>query len=381
MFALLLLVIIYLSFISLGLPDTIIGVSIPALQTDFGIALAGGGLLSMIVISGTVVSSFLSGRLISRFGTGKVVFLSCVLTGTSLMGFGYSSHYSSLLVFAFPLGFGGGTVDVALNNYVAQNFKARHMNWLHSFWGVGATLGPVILSGSLATGDWRSGFRTISMLQLALAALLFLTLPIWKIHQTQKPHGEKPKPRGNVFTIPGVPFALAFMLFYCAVEIGVGLWGSSYLVSVKGFSAGTAARYIAFYYLGITMGRFISGFASFKLNNRQMVSLGLRATLLTLLLLPAMPPALIGAGIIIIGLGLAPIFPAMLHETPERFPKEQAETVIAYQMGFAYIGSAIIPPLLGLLYQSLSMSLFPLTLLCFTGFLLYLSRKLNRMKP
>ncbi len=381
MITVVLLIIIYLSFISLGLPDTIIGVTIPALQNDFGISLATGGSLSMLVIGGTVISSFLSDRLITRFGTGKIVFFSCLMTGLALLGFSHAPSFYMLLLLAFPLGFGGGTVDVALNNYVAHHFKAHHMNWLHSFWGVGATLGPVIMSLNLEKRSWQSGFGTISAIQLSLALLLLLTLSIWKKHRSDI-HAEEQvqSQEKGILKIPGIPFALGTMLIYCAAEIGTGLWGSSFLISVKGFHVDTAARFVALYYTGITLGRLISGFISFKLNNKQMIRLGITLALTgAVIIIGATQPLLLGLGFITIGLGLAPVFPAMIHETPVRFGKGISQKVIGYQMGFAYIGSAIVPPALGVLYQGVNLSLFPFTLLILIAGLFVVTESLNRV--
>lgn len=380
MITILLLVIIYLSFISLGLPDTIIGVTIPALQQDFNISLATGGLISLIVIAGTVISSFLSDKFIKKFGTGKIVLFSCILTGSSLMGFSQSNSFYLLLILAFPLGFGGGTVDVALNNYVAHHFKAHHMNWLHSFWGVGAMLGPIIMSWNLQQKSWKSGFSTISIIQLSLALLLLISISIWKKHKEINKNEMKSVFKGNIFKTPGIPFALVTMLIYCAAEIGTGLWGSSYLISVKDIEVSIAARYIAIYYAGITVGRVLSGFLSFKLNNTQMIRLGIILSLIgTIMLYLFVSPLIIGISIITIGLGLAPIFPAMIHETPTRFGKNLSQKIIGYQMGFAYIGSAVVPPTLGFLYQEIGLSLFPLSLLFLGLLLLLVTEKLNRL--
>lgn len=379
MIAALLLIIIYLSFISLGLPDTIIGVTIPALQNDFGISLAAGGLLSMIVILGTVVSSFLSDRIINRLGTGRIVFISCLTTGLALLGFSHSPSFYLLLILAFPLGFGGGTVDVALNNYVAHHFKAHHMNWLHSFWGVGATVGPIIMAWKLKNGSWQSGFGTISAIQLSLALLLLITLSLWKLHKKDEKKENSVSSKKNLLNIPGIPFALATMLIYCAVEIGTGLWGSSYLISQKGFPVDIAARYIALYYTGITVGRFLSGFLSFKLTNSNMIRLGIFGVFGGVALILQSHSSLVGAGIVLTGLGLAPIFPAMIHEAPVRFGKELSQKVIGYQMGFAYIGSALIPPILGILYQEINLSLFPLTLLLLTLLLFITTERVNTL--
>ncbi len=374
----LLLIIIYLAFISLGLPDTIIGVAIPDLQRDFEIPLAFGGLLSMIVICGTVISSFLSDRIIKIFGTVKIVFISGLITGVSLLGFSFSPSFFWLLSFSLLLGLGGGTVDVALNNYVAHHFKAHHMNWLHSFWGVGATLGPLIMSFNLMQNSWRSGFGAIGMVQLSFALLLLFSLALWRKHKEIKYEKTPDSVHKNIFHIPAIPYALSTMLIYCAIEIGTGLWGSSYLIKIKGFDIDTAAQYIALYYFGITAGRFISGFVSFRLNNIQLIRLGIVLGLSGFIIIwISTSQIIVGAGVVIIGLGLAPIFPSMIHETPGRFGKNVSQRIIGYQMGFAYIGSAIVPSVLGVLYQNFGLILYPTALITLLLGLFLVTEKLN----
>jgi len=364
--AVILLLIIYLAFISLGLPDSILGVVIPALQKDWGISLGAGGVISMITIGGTIVSSFTSGHIIGRFGTGKIILISCLLTGSALFGFSFAPSYYWLLFLAVPLGLGGGSVDTALNNYVALHFKARHMNWLHSFWGVGATIGPLIMARTLQHSfSWRSGYRTISYIQLLLAVILMFSMPLWAWHnrtkKTENENGGKAQPnKARVFGIRGVKHAFAVMLLYCSVEISVGLWGSSFLVRAKGFSIENAASWMALYYGGITAGRFLAGFVSFKLTNVQMIRTGILTALAgTFFLFLPLPPVFLGPSFILTGLGLSPVFPAMLHETPVRFGTDMSQKIVGYQMGFGYIGSALIPPLLGLILQYAGVALFP----------------------
>lgn len=377
-----LLVIIYLAFISLGLPDSILGVTIPGLQSEFNIALSSSGIISFVVVAGSVISSFFSDYIIKKVGTGRIVFLSCLTTGLSLLGFSLVPSFYWLIILALPLGLGGGTVDASLNNYVALHFKAHHMNWLHSFWGVGATLGPVIMSWNLINQSWRTGYRTISMIQLSLALILLLSIPIWKKHKVLKNINEEVTNNINgetkLFKIKGLKYALITMLLYCSVEAGTGLWGSSYLIETKGFSVDSAARLIALYYAGITTGRFLSGFISFKLKNSELIRYGaiISTAGITMLLLP-LPVIFSGGGLVLIGFGLAPIFPSMLHETPVRFGKSLSQKIIGIQMGFAYIGSAIIPPLLGFLFQQISLSLFPLSLLTIMLSLLLFTELLN----
>lgn len=377
-----LLLIIYLAFISLGLPDSILGVAIPALRADWNIPLATTGIISMIIVGGSVISSFSSDFIIKKIGTGKIVFFSCLITGLSLLGFSYSPSVYWLFLLALPLGLGGGTVDAALNNYVATHFKAHHMNWLHSFWGVGATLGPVIMSWNLINRTWQSGYRSISFIQILLAIFLLISIPIWKKHKALKLDSVEKildDEKINILKIPGLKYALLSMLLYCSVELGTGLWSSSFLVEYRGFSVDSAAMFVAIYYGGITIGRFLSGFISFKLSNTELIRYGLLIALfgILIILLP-LPKVVLGGGLVLIGFGLAPIFPSMIHETPARFGKDLSQKIIGYQMGFAYLGSAIIPPVLGVLFQNISIGLFPLTLLFMSIILLIVTELLNR---
>lgn len=387
MITIVLLMIIYLAFISLGLPDSLLGVTWPVMQIEWGMQLDAVGLVAMLVTGSTIVSSFLSGHIIKGLGTGKVTFLSCAMTGGALLGISFAPSYVWLLLLALPLGFGAGSVDTALNNYVALYFKAHHMNWLHSFWGLGATLGPLIMAQALVrTSSWRLGYRTIATFQLVIAIILLVSLPLWKKHKSlvrqmgkeeiseiEEKHKEK-----NVFKIKGVKYALLTFLFYCATELSVGLWGSSFLVKIKNLPVETAASWIAMYYGGITLGRFISGFVSFKLNNTQMIRLGIKIALAgTILLLLPLPNFALASSFILIGLGLSPIFPAMIHETPSRFGKSQSQVIIGYQMGFAYIGNAFLPPLFGIIAKNTSMTIFPFYLISCILIMLFCSERLS----
>ncbi len=384
MISILLLGIIYLAFISLGLPDSILGVAIPGMQVQWGISLSSGGLIAMIAVCGTVISSMASSYVIEKLGTGKITFLSCLVTGGALLGFSFAPAYFWLLLLALPLGLGAGSVDAALNNYVALHFKAHHMNWLHSFWGVGATLGPLIMGAMLVNNGWQMGYRTIGVIQLSLAVLLLLSLPLWKRHRPEVQTFVEPEASEavseSVMRRRGVKEALLIMMLYCSVESGVGLWGSSFLIQVRSYSVESAATWMAMYYGGITLGRFFSGFFSFRFNNTQMIRGGAILSLLgALLLVLPLPAIATGFILILIGLGLSPIFPAMLHETPVRFGSEVSQKVIGYQMGFGYIGSAVIPPLMGLLVQQFGMSLLPLLISSVAAILLLLSERINRV--
>ncbi|MFG1732992.1 MFS transporter [Paenibacillus sp. 843] len=392
------LLIIYLAFISLGLPDSLLGVAWPAMQPDIGAAFESAGLLSMVVTGGTIVSSLFSGSVIERFGTGIVTLVSCLLTASALLGFSYAPSLFWLILLAIPLGLGAGAVDTGLNHYVANHYKAHHMSWLHCFWGVGATLGPIIMSYSIGTNDaWRDGYYTVSMLQFALVFILLLTLPLWRIvaGKHQQPQGNLEAQTGNESTdsneamvrkqgkplhIRGVKITLLAFLFYCGVEATVGLWGASFLVGTRNLPPETAAVWVSLYYGGITLGRFITGFVTLRFNNRTLIRAGqVTAIAGAILLLLPLHPYLSLIGLIVIGLGLAPIFPCLLHETPARFGKAQSSRIMGYQMAVAYTGTTILPPLFGIVAAYVSIGLFPVVILLFALIMLLSSEKVNRI--
>lgn len=380
MITIILLAIIYLAFISLGLPDSILGVSIPAMQYEWNLGLSTGGAISMIIAGSTIISSFTSGFVIKKLGTSKTTFISALITGIALLGFSLSPAWYYLLLLALPLGLGAGSVDTALNNYVALHYKAHHMNWLHAFWGVGATLGPLIISYNIESASWRTGYRTIALMQLSLAAILLISMPLWKktdSSSAEEPESEKTTGIRTLLKQKSAPAALLTMLFYCGAEVSVGLWGSSYLINSRDFPMETAASWMAMYYGGITAGRLISGFVSFRLTNTQMIRIGVLTSLtgIILLLLP-LPLFITGLSIVLIGLGFAPVFPSMLHETPERFGKENSQMIIGWQMGFGYIGAAFVPPLLGVVLQQTGVGFFPFIILGFIIMLVILSETL-----
>ncbi|WP_187355300.1 MFS transporter [Paenibacillus tengchongensis] len=386
------LIIIYLAFISLGLPDSMLGSAWPVMRLDFGAPVDRAGVLSVIVISGTIISSLLSDRVLKRFGTGPVTFVSVAVTALALLGYAYSPSIWWLAVLALPLGLGGGSIDVGLNNYVSTHYKAHHMSWLHCFWGIGAMLGPVIMSGYISSGEsWRSAFLTVSLIQFGLVVLLFFTLPLWKraeaggVQAASEGGGAAAEPRaeppaGGILRLKGVKLALVTFMFYSGVEATLGLWGSSFLVNAKGLSAATAAGWVSLYYGGITAGRFVAGFITFKLSNRALIRIGLLVTLAGALVLALPLPAVFSLiGFILIGLGLAPIFPSLLHETPARFGKENSQKIIGYQMAFAYTGGAILPPLLGWIAGRTTFMILPLAMLGFTVIMLLSSEKINQL--
>ncbi len=373
--ATILLILIYLAFISLGLPDSIIGVSWPVMQIDLNVPLEFGGYISLVVTIGTIISSLLSGYLIKKLRTGKVITFSIFLTAFALLGYSFSNHYWFIMLFALPLGFGAGSIDTALNNYVALHYKPHHMNWLHSFWGIGASIGPAIMAYFLLDSDWQKGFLTIAIIQFSLMLIITLSLPLWKkqesIHEEiYEENGKEPK---KLKDIHGVYFALMIFLVYCALEFSIGIWGSTYLVHSKDMIVSMAAKVVTLYYLGITVGRFISGVLSFFVTNRKLIYGGIGVIFVGgILLFLAKSDALLITSFGLLGLGLAPIFPSMIHDTPRNFGKENSQYVIGYQIAFAYIGSAIFPSMFGILYANISVSLFPLTIFILSSLLLVL---------
>lgn len=359
----LLLAIIYLSFISLGLPDSVLGAAWPSVYGELSVPLSFAGLLSMIITMGSIISSLLSDRLTRRFGSGKVTAVSVAMTAGAIMGFSASGSFWQLCLFAIPYGLGAGGVDAALNNYVALHYASRHMSWLHCMWGVGASLGPVIMGQALAGSGWQGGYRIIGILQVVLTVVLLFSLPLWKLPQDAM-GGEPFTPQHRSFPellkITGVPEVLVCFLCYCALESTAGMWASSYCTLVRGLDAQTAASWASLFYLGITAGRFVSGFLTMKMSDRNMIRLGqvLIALGILLVLLPAGNNVLF-VGLILIGLGCAPVYPCIIHETPVNFGRELSMSMTGLQMAFAYVGSCLAPPLFGLLAQNVTPRLYP----------------------
>lgn len=389
------LIIIYLAFISLGLPDSLLGSAWPVIWPDIGSSVGSAGIVSMVIAGGTIVSSLASGSMIKRLGTGRITLFSCFLTAGALLGFSLAPSMAWLVVLAIPLGLGAGAVDAALNHYVAENYKAHHMNWLHCFWGVGATMGPIIMSSYIADhNSWRSGYTAVSIIQFSLVIILLITLPLWKrvaaMQEIDRPQTENVVDnekrqqeqivKAGIFRIRGVKPTLTAFLFYCGVETTVGLWGASYLVGAKHISADTAAIWISLYYGGITLGRLITGFITLKVGNRLLIRYGQLITILggIILVLP-LSASFSLTGFMLIGLGLAPIYPGLLHETPSRFGKEHSAKLMGYQMAVAYTGTTLLPPMFGLVASQTSIGLFPSVVLAFLIFMWLSAEKVNRI--
>lgn len=367
----LLLIIIYLAFISLGLPDSLLGSAWPTMYREFSVPISYAGGISMIIAAGTIISSLQSDRLTKAWGTGKVTAFSVFLTAAALFGFSVSHSYIALCLWAIPYGLGAGSVDASLNNYVALHYASRHMSWLHCMWGVGASLGPYIMGYALTGGQgWNMGYRYIAILQIILTALLIFSLPLWKKQSsegsepTSKEAKAKPLSLRQIILIPGAREVMITFFCYCALEQTTGLWASSYLVLRQKLSTETAAGFASLFFVGITVGRVLSGFLTLKLNDTQMIRLGEGVLLLgvLLLLLPLGKESSL-AGLILIGLGCAPIYPSIIHSTPEHFGADKSQAMIGVQMASAYLGTCLMPPLFGFLANHISVSLFPFYLL------------------
>ena len=373
------LIIIYIAFISLGLPDGMLGAAWPTMRLGFGMPVGHAGFVSFVISAGTIFSSLVSVKVIRKLGTGKVTACSVLLTAIGLTGFALTPNFWWLFLFAIPLGIGAGAVDSALNEYIAEHYKAIHMNMLHCFWGIGALTGPLIMSSFIKNTDsWRPSYGLVAIIQFVLVLAIFLSLPIWKklenhhklasnSHNEDK-NGEvtevKRKSTLESLKIRGVKTVLVCFMTYAAMELMLGLWGATYLTSIKNFEPSKAAAWVSLYYGGITLGRFLAAFLSIKLNNKQLIRLGSLITIIAVIFM------LIGhflssgdiftlAGFILFGLGCAPIFPAMLHETPARFGKENAQSIMGFQMAMAYTASTTLPPIFGFIASATTPALLP----------------------
>lgn len=365
----LLLPIIYLAFISLGLPDSLLGSVWPNMYQQFNVSLSASGLIFMIIAFGTILSSLASDYLSKKLSTGLITFISVAMTCIALFGFSISDSYIKLCLWAIPYGLGAGSVDAALNNYVALHYKSHHMSWLHCMWGIGASSGPYIMGLVLSKGyTWNKGYLTISIIQLVLTIILFISLPLWKnnksVDNTEKQENKKPLTVKQILSIPGAVGTFIAFFCYSAVEQTTSLWASSYLVLHLGIDASLATTFASLFFIGITVGRFINGFITFKLNDRQLIYLGCFIILagIICLLIPVNDTISL-IGLILIGLGCAPIYPCIIHSTPDNFGADNSQAMIGIQMASAYIGTCLMPPLFGLIANNINISLFPYYLL------------------
>lgn len=368
----LLVAIIYLSFISLGLPDSLLGSAWPVMRLQFDAPLSYAGIISMIICAGTVVSSLLSDRLTKKFGTGLVTAVSVAITAAALFAFSVSTRYWMLVVFAVPYGLGAGGVDASLNNYVALHLKARHMSWLHCMWGIGAAVSPYIMSYAVTDGaGWNQGYLIVAVIQICISAMLFAALPLWKkcaapVCEAAVAVKNEPVKFGSIFKIKGAVACFICFFCYCSLEATAMLWANGYMISHNGITPEDAAKFASLFFIGITAGRGINGFLTFRLSDRTLIRAG-QALILIGIVLIVIPDlkALTVAGLIIVGLGCAPVYPCIIHMTPSLFGEDKSQAMIGVQMASAYLGSCFAPPVYGLIANHISAEFLPAYLAVF----------------
>ena len=368
--------VLYLAFVGLGLPDSVLGSAWPSMFGELGVPLSYAGIISAIIAFGTIISSLMSDRITLMLGSGKTTFVSILMTAGALFGFSISSRFWMLCLFSIPYGLGAGSVDAALNNYVALHYSSKHMSWLHCMWGLGASIGPAIMSFALTGGQgWKSGYLYISLIQLVICFMVFISLPLWKkrIDNTENDATDKKRKSlslGQIFKIPGAKAIMITFLCYCAIEVVITLWASSYLNLYRGIDAEIAAAWGSLFLVGITVGRAINGFISMKLSDTSLIRIGQGIIVLGLIMI-ILPfsNTLSLVGLVVTGFGCAPIYPCIIHSTPARFGADRSQAIIGVQMASAYTGTCLMPPLFGLIAEHISMGLFPV----FVGILLIIS--------
>ena len=435
-----LLPIIYLAFISLGLPDSAIGSAWPTMAPSLGAGISWVGVVTMIISAGTIVSSLMSVRVVERFGTGRVTVASVALTAAALVGFSQSQAFWQLCLWAVPYGLGAGAVDAALNAYVAVHYESQHMSWLHCMWGVGASGGPMVMAQCLERSTWSTGFLVLGGIQVGIALVLTLSLPLWRDRKLPRvsgrragreaaigaapeaalPHaeaahgagaralsgataaagaGEVPgaaaasgvggtsdgtrgklpvrRTHAQLLRIPGVKAVLVSFFCYSAFEATCGNWAATFCTLARGIDAQTAASWAALFYMGITAGRAVSGFISLKVNDRNMIRFGQSLVAVALACVLMPGDMALFAGLVLMGCGCAPIYPSTIHATPARFGEELALELTGMQMAFAYIGSLAMSPLFGVLAQLVGAWIYPWYLVLFLVGMVVTGERLN----
>ena len=405
----LLLPVIYLAFVALGLPDSALGSAWPSMYGELGAGVSWAGAISAIVCAGTILSSVMSVRVVERLGTGRTCALSVGTTAVALLGYSCCTEFWQVCLWAVPYGLGAGAVDAALNSYVSVHYASRHMSWLHCMWGVGASGGPVIMAWCLAGGTWADGFRAIGLLQVAITVVLTASLPLWARAErgaalaaepaagggssgtgpddpkngSSGPVPDDPSPaptRRELLRIPGVREVLVCFFCYSALEMTCGAWASSYCTLVRGIDASTAASWASLFYVGITAGRGLSGFLTMRLSDENLIRLG-QAVIVAGVALLALPLPDVGTlvGLVLVGLGCAPVYPSIIHATPARFGEANALALTGLQMAFAYTGSLVMSPLFGLLAEWVSPALYPAYLGVLVVVMAVMAERANRV--
>lgn len=379
-----LLVVIYIAFISLGLPDSILGSAWPSMYEGLHVSIASAGIISMIIAGGTIISSFFSDKVIHKLGTGKVMVISVAMTAVALLGFSRSTAFWMLCLWGIPYGLGAGSVDAALNNFVALHYESKHMSWLHCFWGIGATAGPYIMGICLTRGfGWQAGYQVIGLMQIVLVTGLFASLPLWKRKQAEKENASEEirlYSKKEIIHIPGTKAVFLAFFCYCALEATAGLWASSYMVVYRGIAKERAAEWAALFYLGISVGRLLCGFITEQLGDCKMIHIGQVIIVIgiAILLLP-FGNYMILLGLVLLGLGCAPIYPSLIHETPINFGADKSQAIIGMQMASAYIGTTFMAPLFGVMVEWVGIWLYPFYLLLFAVIMMIMNERLHKV--
>ncbi len=382
----LILALTYICFISLGLPDSLLGSAWPVMQQQMNVPVSYAGIVSMIICLNTIISSLMSNFLIHKLGIGRIIAISIATTAVALFGFSVSSQYWMLLLWAIPYGLGAGCVDSVLNNYAALHFKSQHMSWLHCMWGVGASISPYIMSFALIGLDnWHHGYLIVSVIQIVLSFFIFMTVPLWKNAPSSDSEAEKPDSKPltvrQILAIPGATVCFLAFFGYCALELTSSLWASSYLVQARGVSAEVASGCASLFYIGMTLGRAINGFLAMRFSDRFLIRLGLGVIFGGIMLVFVPVHTMFAcAGFVIIGLGCAPVYPCIIHMTPDLFGKDKSQAIIGVQIAFAYTGFCIMPPLFGLIANHISISLLPPYLLALLLLIGVMHERLVKLK-
>lgn len=379
----LLLAIIYISFVSLGLPDALLGAAWPIMQVELNVPVSYAGGISLIIAIGTVISSLQADRLIKWLGTGKIMVISVAMTALAIYGFSVSTVFWHLCLWAIPYGLGAGCVDASLNNYVALHYASRHMSWLHCMWGLGASIGPYIMGAALTGGlHWSMGYGVIAVLQVLLTAVLLLSMPLWKKKNQESQDGTRKAPltMKKILAIPGAKEVMLAFFCYCALEQSAILWGSSYLVVRDGMPEETAASLASLYLMGLTLGRGLNGFLTYKISDENLIRLGqgIIALGILIMVLP-LGPVVSFVGLMLTGLGSAPVYPCIIHSTPAHFGEENSQAMIGVQMASAYVGICVMPPIFGIIARYLSASLLPWYMGAILVLMIVMCEKLNRI--
>lgn len=381
----LLLVIIYIAFIALGLPDSLLGSAWSVIRTDLGADMGAAGVIYFMSAISTVVSSFFSSRILHKFGTAKVTTVSILLTSIALFGYSAAPNIYIMLLSATLLGFGAGSVDAALSGFIAMHYEARHMSWLHSFWGIGAMTGPLVMSLFLKNnGNWRGGYTVVALILFAVVVILAVSFPIWKIFESRLDSSASEKYMTNKMAIRlrGVKPAMAVMLLYTGAEATMGLWIATFLIECRGVSAEDAAAFSALFYIGIISGRIIAGFLTFKLSSLSLIKYGALVSAVGLAVIVIFPFAPVSvAAVFLTGFGGAPIYPSIVQLTPARFGEKAAQSIVGLEMTSAYIGSSFLPMIIGFIGSRLGMWLVPVILLALVVLMNVFARYIGESKP